>query len=428
MSHSYFTRKLLTIKDKNINFQEDYLEEVKINGVTSFVFKGTLSYQPTHCEHCGTLFDSKFKKHGFKTSRIVIPKISLHDTYLDLKKQRYYCGHCQSTFTLKTSIVEKHCYISYNTKHAIALEAQNKISESDIARRHQVSHSTVNRIIHSFYESQSLNFNYLPENLCFDEFKSVKSAEGYMSFIFCDADTKQIIDIIEDRHLISLQAYFKKYSKEARDRVKHIVIDMYTPYISLIKELFPHAQIILDKFHLVQHLSRALNKTRIRFMKQFKKHARKFKRYWRLFLKSHTLLNTTIYRSVYCFKQPMREIDILNFLLDLSPELKATYELYQDLLFALQTKNSERLDHLLKTEYPLISPELHTAFQTFKTYQPYIKNTLTTLYTNGPIEGINNKIKVIKRIAFGYRSFYHFKSRILMIQNLTKPKLKILAA
>ena len=124
----------------------------------------------------------------------------------------------------------------------------------------------------------------------------------------------------------------------------------------------------------------------------------------------------------------MREIDILNFLLDLSPELKATYELYQDLLFALQTKNSERLDHLLKIEYPLISPEVHTAFQTFKTYQPYIKNTLTTPYTNGPIEGINNKIKVIKRIAFGYRSFYHFKSCILMIQNLTKPKLKILAA
>ena len=124
----------------------------------------------------------------------------------------------------------------------------------------------------------------------------------------------------------------------------------------------------------------------------------------------------------------MREIDILNFLLDLSPELKATYELYQDLLFALQTKNLDRLNHLLETEYPLISPELQTAFQTFKTYQSYIVNTLTTPYTNGPIEGINNKIKVIKRIAFGYRSFYHFKSRILITQNLTKPKLKILAA
>lgn len=250
---------------------------------------------------------------------------------------------------------------------------------------------------------------------------------GHMSFIFCDAYTKQIIDIVEDRRLSSLQAYFKRYTEEARSRVKHIVIDMYAPYISLIKGLFPHAKIILDKFHLVQHISRALNKTRVRFMKQFKKHSRKFKRYWRLFLKSHTLLNTTTYRSVYCFKQPMREIDILNFLLDLSPELKSTYDLYQDLLFALQTKNLDRFNHLLEIEHPLISPELQTAFQTFKMYQSYIKNTLTTPYTNGPIEGINNKIKVIKRIAFGYRSFYHFKFRILMIQNLTKPKRKILA-
>ena len=129
MSHSYYTRKFLNIKDKNIIFPEDYFEEVKLNGITSFVFKGILSYQPAHCEHGGTLFDSNFKKHGFKTSRIVIPKVSLHDTYLVLKKQRYYCGHCQSTFTLKTSIVEKNGYISYNTKHAIALEAQNKISE-----------------------------------------------------------------------------------------------------------------------------------------------------------------------------------------------------------------------------------------------------------------------------------------------------------
>ena len=94
----------------------------------------------------------------------------------------------------------------------------------------------------------------------------------------------------------------------------------------------------------------------------------------------------------------------------------------------LYTKHFNRLNHLLDTEHPLISPELQTAFQTFKTYQAYIENTLTTPYTNGPIEGINNKIKVIKRIAFGYRSFYHFKSRILMIQNLTKPKVKILAA
>ena len=45
MSHSYSTRKFLNIKDKNIIFPEDYFEEVKLNGITSFVFKGILSYQ-----------------------------------------------------------------------------------------------------------------------------------------------------------------------------------------------------------------------------------------------------------------------------------------------------------------------------------------------------------------------------------------------
>ncbi|NLY78602.1 MAG: transposase, partial [Lysinibacillus sp.] len=41
---------------------------------------------------------------------------------------------------------------------------------------------------------------------------------------------------------------------------------------------------------------------------------------------------------------------------------------------------------------------------------------------NGILEGINNKIKVIKRISFGYRSFYHFRNRIFITQNLAKIK------
>ena len=77
----------------------------------------------------------------------------------------------------------------------------------------------------------------------------------------------------------------------------------------------------------------------------------------------------------------MCEIDILNLLLDLSAELKATYDLYQDLLFAIQMKNIDCLNHLLETEHPLISPELQTAFQTFKMYQTYIqKHINNSLY------------------------------------------------
>ena len=93
-------------------------------------------------------------------------KLSGFDTYLDLKKQRYKCRHCDRTFTLKTSLVESNCYLSNPLKQAIFLEASHKKSESDIARELNVSHSTVNRIIHTSYEEQPLHFNSLPKVLC----------------------------------------------------------------------------------------------------------------------------------------------------------------------------------------------------------------------------------------------------------------------
>ena len=73
------------------------------------------------------------------------------------------------------------------------------------------------------------------------------------------------------------------------------------------------------------------------------------------------------------------------------------------------------------SEHPsdLLSTEMKTAIKTLTNYQYYIKNTIEPPYTNGVLEGINNKIKVIKRIAFGYRSFYHFKARILIIHKYT---------
>ncbi|WP_197722737.1 transposase [Ureibacillus thermosphaericus] len=83
---------------------------------------------------------------------------------------------------------------------------------------------------------------------------------------------------MEDRRLHVLKEYFLRYSKKARDAVKTIVIDMYSPYISLIQEVFPKAEIILDKFHILQLFSRALNKTRINVMNRDKKNYNKLKK------------------------------------------------------------------------------------------------------------------------------------------------------
>src|SRR5699024_12000571 len=55
-----------------------------------------------------------------------------------------------------------------------------------------------------------------------------------------------------------------------------------------------------------------------------------------------------------------------------------------------------------------------TSIKTLKKHLPYIKHSLIYPYNNGRIEGINNKIKVLNRVAYGYRNFYHFKNRIIL--------------
>ena len=115
---------------------------------------------------------------------------------------------------------------------------------------------------------------------------------------------------------------------------------MYSPWISLIKELFVNAKIIIDRFHIVKLFT---------------------------------------------------DIE------------KKDFELFTFHLSYFKDKVSDRMK---------------TSIDTCFYYLEYIKNSFTYDYSNGPIEGINNFIKVLKRIAFGYRNFANFRTRIFITRNL----------
>lgn len=422
MSNQNYIIEMLDLKDSNIFFKENFYYKEKIKGIIHKVFEGYLSYIPDFCTKCGVVFDEKFEKHGFITSDIVIPNVVGFKTILRLHKQRYLCKHCNKAFTLTSNITNYGCFISNITKHKIALDLTKKCSEKDIAFDNGVSSNTVERVMDSFYETQKLYKHYLPEVLSFDEFKSVKSADGAMSFHMCNGITGQTIDIIEDRRLDNLIKYFFYYDYKARNKVKFIVIDMYSPYISLIKKMFPNAKIIIDKFHLTQLISRSLNKTRIRVMNKDKKNHRKLKRYWRLILKDRDELDYSKWKKYRCFDYLMTQSDVVNYLINTDEELKQTYLLYQDILYCFKKKNFNKLKESLLNINPKISNYMKTSIKTLREFLPYIKNTFENKYHNGFIEGNNNFIKVIKRIAFGFRSFRRFKARIMICKGLIKIK------
>lgn len=392
----------------------------KIKGISHKIFEGILTYQPICCEKCGVLFDNNFEKHGFITSNIKIPDVAGFKTILRLKKQRYLCKHCGKAFTLRDNVTEYGCFISKNTKWKIANELRNKISEKDIAKNNNVSPNTVERIMDSYYDTQKLYKNYLPKILSFDEFKSVKSSDGAMSFHMCNGETGQTIDIVEDRKLLSLLKYFSYYSFRARQSVKFIIIDMYSPYVSLIQKMFPNAQIIIDTFHLVQLISRSLNKTRIRAMKSNKAAYNKMKRYWKLILKDRNELDYSKWQRYACFPNLMTEIDVVDYILNQSVELKTTYYKYQELLQSIREKNYCNFIYAIHNVNNSISDYMKTSIKTLIEFKDKIYNTFNNNYHNGFIEGNNNFIKVLKRIAFGFRSFRRFKARIMICKGLVK--------
>ena len=103
-----------------------------------------------------------------------------------------------------------------------------------------------------------------------DELKSVDDVEGAMSAILVDPHNKRLIDIIEDRKQQSLIRYFHRYSKEDRAAVKTISMDLYSPYVGVVKACFPNAKIVIDRFHIVQLLNNTINSIWIEVMNEIK--------------------------------------------------------------------------------------------------------------------------------------------------------------
>ena len=153
-------------------------------------------------------------------------------------------------------------------------------------------------------------------------------------------------------------------------------------------------------------------------MKKEKKNYNKLKRYWRLLLKSQDELDNTRWKKYWCFDKMMTQSDVVDYLINIDKELNKTYEVYQSLLYSLKHNEYHLLETALNEQHSNISEYMKTSIKTLKIYLPHIKNTLSNPYYNGFAEGNNNFIKVLKRIAFGFRSFRRFKARIMICKNL----------
>ena len=410
MEQLYHTTQLIGIKDKNITLNKVLKHKTHIEMIA------TLDYAPGNCNHC----QGKQIKYDFqKPSKIPFLEVAGFPSLIRLKKRRFQCKNCRKVTVSETSLIQKNCQISEPLRQKVAQALVNRQALTHIAQDLAISTSTVHRKLKEFTFKE--DFSRLPEILSIDEFSYQK---GKLAFIAQDFETKKIITILENRTQITIRNHFFRYSKEARNSVKVVTVDMSGSYIPMIPKLFPKAKIVIDRFHIVQHMSRALNHTRIQLMTQFDKKSleyRALKYYWKSVLKDSRKLSLNSFRS-RTFGETLTPKECLTEIFHLVPELKGYYDLYQFLLFHLQEKNADYFFDLIEEALPHLNQTFKTALRTILHHKQHVINAIELPYSNAKLEATNKLIKDIKRNAFGFRNFDNFKKRIFIALNMQKEK------
>ncbi|WP_407046642.1 ISL3 family transposase [Streptococcus pneumoniae] len=404
MEQLHFITKLLDIKDPNIKI----LDIINMDTHKEIIAK--LDYDAPSCPECG----NQLKKYDFqKPSKIPYLETTGMPTRILLRKRRFKCYHCSRMMVAETSIVKKNHQIPRIINQKIAQKLIEKISMTDIAHQLAISTSTVIRKLNDFHFKH--DFSCLPEIMSWNvetvRGVTVSIGRWKMSFIAQDFEKLDIITVLEGRTQAVIRDHFLKYDRAVRCRVKIITMDMFSPYYDLARQLFPCAKIVLDRFHIVQHLSRAMSRVRVQIMNQFHRKSHEYKaikRYWKLIQQdSRKLSDKRFYRPT--FRIHLTNKEILNKLLSYSEDLKHHYQLYQLLLFHFQNKEPEKFFGLIEDNLKQVHPIFQTVFKTFLKDKEKIVNALQLPYSNAKLEATNNLIKLIKHNAFGFRNFENFK-------------------
>lgn len=422
MSTNNYILNLLNIKDKNIYILANKENFKKINNINYKIVEAILTYTPTHCPCCGSINESHndIIKWGFKRNcKVKIPNISNCKSILILHKQRFFCKRCHNTFIAETNLVDKYKNISNNTELQIRLELMKKQSEKDIAERTNVSVSKVDRVLNEISSKTVLRHPSLPISMNWDEFKATKDTKGKMAFIIINNDLGNIFDIHDSRKSRDLEKYFRRYSRTERNKVKLISMDFYSGYIFLAKKLFKNADIVIDRFHIVTQAYTALNSTRVSLCKKDNPNYNKLKDLWKLIVKNELDLSDEKKYSRH-FHKEMSQKDMVTYMINTNVTLKATYECYQGIINSIKDKNFHKFKNIVKHQDKNLSPKMKQALKLYNENLEYIENAFQYDINNGIIEGTNNLIKAIKRIAFGYRKYDHFISRIFLIKGIIK--------
>lgn len=377
------------------------MEHMNILGVEHSATKVTITVEmhrrTCQCPQCGTLTDSI---HDYRMQRIQDSPLQGKACVWLYRKRRYRCPCCGKRFYESNYLIPKWHRITNRLALLTIQQLENKQSRKEVAQMMHVSSSTVGRWLRL---SECGKPDKLPTVLSIDEFKG-NTEYGKFQCILTAPKDRRVLDILPTCKESEIYQYLSAFPN--RKSVQYFVSDMRKEYVSLAKKLFPNATIVIDRFHVVRYCTWALENVRKRVQKKLLPEQRRyFKRSRKMLLKHMADLNP-------------ESMDAVNRMLTFHRDLREAYLLKEKFYEFMASKDSvqakERLRAFRMFAFAADIPEFSACLAMLQNWEPYILNAFDCPYSNGFTEGCNNTIKVLKRVAYGYRNFHNFRSRILL--------------
>lgn len=378
--------------EKLIDLQDLEVKNIK-NSDEKIEIYCNLTKKPQKCPSCG---ETTSKIHDYRKQTIKDISSFGKKTYLIFSKRRYRCD-CGKRFPEKNTFLPKYYRMTRRMVFHVIDQLRCETSFTQIAKQNDISVSTAIRI----FDNISYPTPKLPEVVAIDEFKGNAGTEKYQTII-TDPKSKIVLDILPKRYEYYLSSYFKDME---RSHVEYFISDMWKPFRDIGSVYFKNAKHVIDRYHWIRQAIWAFESVRKEVQKQFSlTHRRYFKRSKSLLLKQFDYLNDEQKQEV-------------NIMLYASPTLSTAYYLKNDLLsisrLSDKAQAKKRLLEWIDWAGNSSIPSFEKCAKTYYNWFEGIVNSFGTVYTNGFTEGCNNKIKVLKRNAYGYRNFRRFRNRIL---------------
>lgn len=362
---------------------------------------------------CCSVFEETLCPNCLKKCKIINQKyirtiqdlsISGKKVFLYLQERQFYCEDCNRHFMERFSFVEPNRHQTDRLERQVYdICIQSNINHV-LTIIDDISWTTANEIFNRQAKKQiNIHSKDKVKWIGIDEF-AIKKGHKDFGVVIVDLERVVVIDVLNYRDQDKLIEYFKNKGTTFCNRITYFCSDMWDGFVNTAKACFPNVTIVTDRFHFFYHLNKSVDHQRKALRKEFKD-SEDLKYIKWLLLKNKTDLTKV-------------ENETLEKAFKVAPELKTVYYKKEDFRAILEEKITReeaenKINKWVEDSEKINNKYLNIFLKTLNNWKPTILNYFTNRITSSIVEGINNKVKLIKRLGFGFTNFTNFKNRII---------------